>query len=129
MIDELFYRSACRHGIPIRVPLELCRPILTTNDFVTVALRHIHYVLRLRGQTSYFAAAARSVAGLEAPLESMRERLRELRGVGPQVQRVVRDLLDTGQSRYLSALMRGERRTPSMRTRYVAGGAGDGEQC
>lgn len=123
MVDELFYQSACRHNIAVRIPLELCRPVLTTNDFVTVALEHIHSVLRLRGQTSYFGAAARSVARLAVPLESMRERLRELHGVGPQVQRVIRELLDTSRSSYLSALMRGARRTPSIHPRYIDGTA------
>ncbi|MBD3241357.1 MAG: radical SAM protein [Chitinivibrionales bacterium] len=123
MIDELFYQSARRHGVPLRIPLELCRPVLTTNDFVTVALDHIHYVLRLRGQTSYFGAAARSVARLDVPLETKRDRLRELHAVGPQVARVIRELLDTGKCGYLSALMRGDRGAPNIRTRYMAGPA------
>ena len=99
-VQQLFEAVARHHGVARRVPPRLWLDRLDENDRVMVALDHLDYFTRSEGRDSTYGMAARSIAKLTEPLSSMRGRLRELNGVGRVTERIVRELLDTGRSKY-----------------------------
>lgn len=66
------------------------------SEIATLAEIHGENVFRIRA----FAGAARALEGSDADLEEMARagRLTELRGIGPAIQEVVRELVETGRS-------------------------------
>jgi DNA repair photolyase len=106
MAHELLFKAAARFGIPVRMPPSIFGPFLDMNGKVQVMLEHLDYLQRARGMNSTFGYAARSVAKLEDPIQDMRTRLRQIVGFGPATERLVREILDTGTSRYYEDTIR-----------------------
>ena len=103
-INQTFFTLARAYGMPVRMPLRLYSDILDENDRVVVLLEHIDYLLKMKGERSYFGYAAYSVSQVKEPLSSVREKLGTLKGVGPDIKRVILDILDTGRSSYYDKL-------------------------
>ena len=103
-INQTFFTLARAYGIPVRMPLRLYSDILNENDRVVVLLEHIDYLLKMKGERSYFGYAAWSVSQVKEPLSSAREKLGTLKGVGPGIKRVILNILDTGRSSYYDKL-------------------------
>ena len=103
---EIFNIIADRYRIPKRVPLALYSDILDENDRVVVILEHMDYLLKLRGQETPFGYAAYSISQLKEPLSARKRNIRELKGVGNTTERIILEILETGDSAYYRKLMR-----------------------
>jgi len=103
-LNEAFYTIAKHYHIPLRVPPRLFKDILSENDNVIVHLEHLDYLLKIQGKPSPYGYAAYSISKLSTSLSKMRPRLREIRGVGPTTERIIREILDTGTSSYYDTL-------------------------
>jgi len=103
-INETFYRLARKYRMPVRIPPALYRNLLDQNDLVVVALEHIDYLMKLRGQRSPFGFAAYSISQLKEPLSDLRFKLRQIEGVNNVTERIILDVLDNGRSGYLENL-------------------------
>ncbi len=105
-INFAFSRIAAKFGIPKRIPPHLFQDILDPNDLVTVVLEHIDYLLKLQGKRSPYGYAAYSIAQLKEPLTTIKD-LRALKGVGPTTERLIKEILETGSSKYYQRLLYG----------------------
>jgi DNA repair photolyase len=105
---ETFLSVARDYTLPLRMPPRLYRDLLEDTDRAVVVLEHLDYLLTLRGTPSPYGRAAASVAKLSRPLSSVRDDLQTLAGVGPATEKIIREVLDTGTSRYLERLLIGD---------------------
>jgi DNA repair photolyase len=103
--EHRFYKLAQSFGIPIRIPPPLWLDILEENDRIIVFLEHIDYLLKIRGEKSFFGRAAYSISQLEEPVSACRENLEQLQGVGRVTAGLIRELLDRGTATYYEWLM------------------------
>jgi DNA repair photolyase len=107
-LHQTLFAMAREFQIPVRMPMRLWQDILPENDRVIVILEHIDYFLKSSGQRSPYGYAAWSLANIKEPLSRVRAHLEQVNGVGSAVAMVVREILDTGTSRFYQRLMRGE---------------------
>jgi DNA repair photolyase len=108
LLNRTLAAIARRYKVPIRMPPALYQDILCENDLVVVILEHIDYLLRMQGERSPFGRAAYSIMQVAEPLSGLRRRLRELEGVGETTERIVLEILETGQSSYHEQLLAGD---------------------
>ena len=104
-ISQTFNAIAKKYKIPKRIPPALYRDILSENDLVIVILEHIDYLLKLEGRKSPYGYAAYSISKLNEPLSSMKNELRKIRGVGEVTERIILEILNTGNSSYYEKLL------------------------
>jgi DNA repair photolyase len=109
-LNGTFGAIAKRYKMPIRMPPALYQGILGENDLVVVMLEHIDYLLRMEGQRSPFGRAAYSISQVAEPLSELKGKLREVKGVGEETERIVLEILETGKSSYHEQLLVGRSR-------------------
>jgi hypothetical protein len=97
-LHEVFAEEIARHRIPPRIPRTLFQDILDENDYVSVLLDQLDYILKLRSRTTPFGYASYQVSKLGEPVSTLRDegRLQRLEGVGPTTERVIKEIVDTG---------------------------------
>ena len=83
----------------------LYRDILAENDFVSVILDQIDYLLKIQGKKSPYGFAAYSISKLEQPLSSMKNKLRTIKGVGSVTESIILEILRTKRSSYHEKLL------------------------
>ncbi len=93
------------YNIPVRIPPYLYRGLLDENNLVIIILEHIDYLLKLRGRRSPYGYAAYSISKLDKPLSMMKDKLREIKGVGRVTENIILEILETGTSRYYEDLL------------------------
>jgi DNA repair photolyase len=108
MLDEIAGAALRRHGLPPRIPPRLFADVLDPTDRVVAMLEHCHWRLTSRGYSSPYGHAAWRISQLDRPLESMRQELRQIRGVGPAIESMIKEILDSGSSRRYDRIMRME---------------------
>ena len=106
-LNGTFGAIAKQYKMPIRMPPALYQGILGENDLVVVILEHIDYLLRMEGQRSPFGRAAYSISQVAEPLSELKGKLREVKGVGEETERIVLEILETGKSSYHEQLLTG----------------------
>jgi len=93
------------YDIPVRIPPYLYRGLLDENNLVIIILEHIDYLLKLRGRRSPYGYAAYSISKLDKPLSMIKDKLREIKGVGRVTENIILEILETGTSRYYEDLL------------------------
>jgi len=106
-LNRTFGAIARAGRMPIRMPPVLYQDILGENDLVVVILEHIDYLLKMEGERSPFGWAAYSISQAAEPLSDLKGKLRELKGVGDRIERIVLEILETGRSSYYEQLLTG----------------------
>ena len=106
-LNGTFGAIAKQYKMPIRMPPALYQGILGENDLVVVILEHIDYLLRMEGQRLPFGRAAYSISQVAEPLSELKGKLREVKGVGEETERIVLEILETGKSSYYEQLLAG----------------------
>ena len=96
MLHELLFTAARRYGISVRMPPSLFGPVLDINGRIQAMLEHLDYIQRSRGMKSTYGYAARGIANLKGPVSGMRDRLRQINGIGPATERMIKEMIDTG---------------------------------
>jgi len=104
-INQTFNVIAKKYKIPKRVPPALYRDILSENDLVIVILEHIDYLLKLEEKKSPYGYAAYSISKLNEPLSSIKNELQQIKGVGEVTERIILEILNTGNSSYYEKLL------------------------
>jgi DNA polymerase/3'-5' exonuclease PolX len=87
------------------MPPVLYQDILNLNDLVIVILEHIDYLLRLAGKKSPYGYAAYSISQLQEPISDMKGALRRIKGIGEKSERLILEILETGNSSYYQELL------------------------
>lgn len=109
MLNELLFSIASRYRVPVRVPPSVFGGVIDENDKVQVMLEHLDYIQRNRGMKSTYGYAARGIARLEEPLSKMTGRLRQINGIGPRTEILIREILENGTSPYYEKTIRLQR--------------------
>ena len=106
-INETFRLLAKKYQIPKRIPPHLYVDIVDENDRVIVMLEHLDYLLKTEGKPSPYGYTAYSISQLKEPLSSMKHNLRQIKGVGPTTEKIIKEILETGRSSYYEELLYG----------------------
>jgi DNA repair photolyase len=106
-VYEIFQQIIKKYNMPQRIPPRFFRRILAENDYVVVLLEHMDYVLKSLGRMSAFGYAAYSISQVAQPLSSMRSEIGKIKGVGKMVEKVVREILETGMAQDYERLLGG----------------------
>jgi DNA polymerase/3'-5' exonuclease PolX len=83
----------------------LFKDFLKENDLVTVILEQLDYLCKLHDRNSPYSYAAYSVSQLDHPVSSIKNKLQDLKGVGPTTEKIILEILDTGTSSYYEKLL------------------------
>lgn len=108
-IHRTFHTISRLYDIPVRIPATLFSNILELNDLIVVILEQIDYLHKLRGQSSPYGYAAYTISRLKEPITEYRYKLRTLKGIGTVTERLIAQIIETGQSRYYEHLMYGDK--------------------
>jgi DNA repair photolyase len=103
-----FHQVAGHYKMPTRVPLKLFKGILNKKDLVVVLLEHMDYFLKVRGSSSPYGYAAYSLSQIKEPLESIRYKLKSIKGIGPGTATIIKEIMETGTSGYYEKLTEGQ---------------------
>lgn len=103
-----FYDLARKYEMPMRIPPKFWRDLLEENDRLIVFLEHIDYLLKIRGEKSFFGRAAYSISQLQEPVSGIRENLEQLQGVGRSTAVLIRELIDRDTATYYEWLLYGK---------------------
>jgi DNA repair photolyase len=103
-INLVFNQAAKTYKLRKRMPPSLYRDLLCENDLVVVMLEQMDYFLRLEGKRSSFSYAAYAISKLNAPLSTMKSKLREISGVGEKTEQIILEILETKGSAYYDSL-------------------------
>ncbi len=106
-IHKNFDTAAKKYHLPKRIPPEVYDGMLDENDKVVVVLEHLDYLLKSQGRKSPYGFAAYSISKIQNPLSTMKDELRQLKGVGPTTEKIILEILKTGKSRYYERLLKG----------------------
>lgn len=106
-LHETFYELSKQYKIPLRIPPSLYADLLTENDLIIVILEHIDYLLKLRGKPSPYGYAAYSISKIRQPLSTMKQSLRDIKGVGKITEQFIHEILETGSCEYYEQLLFG----------------------
>ena len=96
-----------KYKIPIRLPLDLVSDFITPKDQVIATLEQIDYLRKMMGQKSSFGYTANNISRIKEDLYQVRHCLQTIKGVGPVTERIIQDILNTGNSSYYEKLLRG----------------------
>jgi predicted MPP superfamily phosphohydrolase len=99
-INSIFNEISRKYKIAKRMPPTLYNKILPENDLVIVMLEQLDYFLRLDGKNSSFGYVAYEISKLNRPLSTMRNSLREIKGVGEKTEKIIIEILETKNSAY-----------------------------
>lgn len=106
-IHKTFNIVVNKYHIPKRIPPKVYGDMLDENDKVVVILEQIDYLLKLQGRKSPYGFAAYSISQVQQPLSTMKDKLRQIKGVGPATEKIILDILNTGTSSYYEKLLTG----------------------
>jgi DNA repair photolyase len=104
-ISAIFNEMSKKYKVARRMPPALYEDILSENDLVTVMLEQLDYFLKLEGKRSSFGYAAYAISQLNSPLSTMKNKLREIKGVGEKTENIILEILETKNSSYYNSLI------------------------
>ena len=104
-INQCFHDLAKRYQMPTRIPPALYKDCLSEDDLVIVILEHLDYLAKLSGRKSPYGYAAYSISQQAITLRELRGKLQSLKGVGRVTEKIILEILDTGESAYYKKLL------------------------
>lgn len=104
-INQTFNLLSRKYKMPRRIPANLYRDILDENDLVAVILEQLDYLAKLEGKPSPYGYAAYSISKLNEPISGMKNKLRNIKGVGKVTESIIKEILRTGSSSYYEKLL------------------------
>ena len=104
-INKLFFKIAAKYQMPVRIPVNLISNILDKNSLIVIMLEHIDHYSKLMNKNSPYGLAAYTISKLDKPLSSIRNNLRDLKGVGEFTEKIILEVLDTGRSTFYEKLI------------------------
>ena len=104
-IHQTFNNIVNNYKIPKRIPSKFFKDFVSENDYVTVILEQMDYLLKNSGRKSPYGYAAYSISKLDEPLSGMKFNLRDIKGVGPTTEKIILEILNTSTSSYYEKLL------------------------
>lgn len=106
-LNKLVLSVNKKYNIPLRIPSTIYKNILDENDFVSVILEQLDYLLKIRGEKSPYGYAAYNISQLSQPISSIKNDLRSIKGIGNITERLILEIMSTGRSGYYDKLLHG----------------------
>lgn len=106
-VNVHFDNAATQYGMPKRVPPSLWVDLVTENEKVAIILDHLHYLVQLKGQSSSYQQAARSIHALTIPVSQYPKNLTNLAGICPVTVNCIQEIIETGTCSYYMSLLTG----------------------
>jgi DNA repair photolyase len=103
-LNARFYKIAKEKAFPVRIPVDLCKPYVSRDDMVGLILEQMEYLLKLRGFNSSLGYVSYQLSKLKKPLQELTN-LAGIKAMKPQTQRLIEEILQTGDSRQYQDLM------------------------
>ena len=117
-----FHAAAGFYGVSKRMPAEIFASVVNRDELICIILDQIGGLSELVGERSPYSYAARSLAaacdGSGDSIAVMGSKLNRVKGVGPQIRSVIREILATGSAERYRRLLRGTG------SRGIRGGSG-----
>lgn len=104
-LHNTLYEIAAYYKMPVRMPYDIYRDILTENDFVVVVLEQIDYLMKLRGHKSNYGYAAYKISRLTEPISVIRNSIKKIDGIGKTTYTLISEIIDTGKSEMYEKLL------------------------
>lgn len=105
-IHKTFSFFARQYKMPARIPRTLFKDFIDENDLVVVLLEQIDYLLKFHTKRSPYGFAAYSISNIKEPISNVKYDLRSIKGVGPTIEKIILEILDTGTCKYYEKLMK-----------------------
>ena len=108
-VDRLCAQLLAKYKIPPRIPLRLFAGKVDQRVEVSMVLAHIHYLLKIRGEDRRaYEHASYKIQGLKEDLADLvqNDLLVQVQGIGPVINRLVKEMVQTGQCGYYTKLMK-----------------------
>lgn len=102
-ISLRFFRLANHYKMPVRIPQKYFQHLLSPNDFIVVMLEQLDYQCQMLKIKSPYGYAAYAVSKLSTPIQEVKD-LTTIKGVGSVTQKIIKELLTTGNSSYYTKL-------------------------
>jgi DNA repair photolyase len=97
-INNIFFETARKYRMPVRIPLSVFRNILSEKDLVVVILEHLDYYLRCEGKNSSFGYAAYSLSQIKTSISDKNINWNNISGVDRNTKKIIFEILETGTS-------------------------------
>ncbi len=98
-IDSVFDKIATYYKMPKRINISLARNLFDVNTKAVLILEHLDYISKLRGHKTPYGQAARKIRTMVESIETLKSP-REINGVGSFTAKIIKEIIDTGSSRY-----------------------------
>ena len=107
-INNLFHSTARNYKIPLRIPHYIYKNRVELNVEIALILFHIYYFLNIRGEDKKaYEKAAWSLMFLKEDVVELanKNELKKLSGVGDVIERLIKEVIETGKSTYYEKLL------------------------
>lgn len=106
-LNQKILHASLKYQLPVRIPADFFRDLLSEDDLVIVILEHIDYLLKLRGKVSSHGYAAYSISKLPGSVSDPKTKPGVIPGIPKSIQAVIAEILETGTCRLYEDLIRG----------------------
>jgi DNA repair photolyase len=107
-INQVFHVFAETYNVPVRIPPALWNDCVDVTDRVVIILEHLDFLLKSKGQKSPYGYAAYAISQLKEQIDQV-GCLKQIAGVGPSTANLIREISQTGTSKYYEWLLLGKR--------------------
>ena len=104
-INHIFLMISKKFRIPKRIPNYIYKDQLDKNKYISVLLDQLDYLVKLNYGKSNYGLASKSIFELERPITELRNRLKTINGVGPESEKVIKEIMNSGTSQYYEKLL------------------------
>jgi len=104
-LNKLMLEISKYYSIPKRIPFYIYKGILNENNYIGMILQHLDYLVKLYYGKSNYGQAAREIFNLSKPISEMKYSLKQINGVGKESERIIKEILTTGNCNYYNKLL------------------------
>jgi len=104
-IGKSFNEAVKKVHIPSRIPAKIFNGIIDKTDQVVVMLEHIDYVLKPQWRKNPYSYAAYAISQLPEPIESYKNKLTTINGIGEKTASIINEIIETGTSAYYEKII------------------------
>ena len=106
-INQTFNTIMDEYHIAKRIPADLFKKILEENDYISIILDQIDYILKTYGRKSPYGYASYQISQQITPISNIKTHLRNIKGIGPVTEKIILEILETKTSKYYEKLLYG----------------------
>jgi DNA repair photolyase len=106
-LNQKILNASLKYQLPVRIPADFFRDLLSEEDLVIVILEHIDYLLKLRGKVSSHGYVAYFISKFPGSLSDPKTKPGMIPGIPKSSQAMIAEILETGTCGLYEDLIRG----------------------